>query len=722
VPVQVSYPGVYVNIVATPQPPTGGASTSIAAFIGRAPMGPSEQAVPVLNYADYARKFGGLNKDSAISYQANAFFSNGGEQAVVVRVYKAPLQTSIVVTGTPATGTEYTLAYNTVDGGAATEVPYTAVAGDDTGKVATTLVGLINAQKTAPGTLPAGVTASIDPSDTTGSTILVVIATGTSDDAVGIFAITNNLDVEGPGVIGQGTAQVPIATTMVVTVPDTTAAKKGEYLLGFTPLGGAAINAVYTATADGDATIASNLVTQITQSRTLPNLVSASATANVITLTYKQAVQVSELSPPASPMTLAAGSSLLTFQAASPGLWGDELTVQVDTVDVDTVNLTINYFDGSSYQTERFPNLTFKDQPSVNPNRVDKVLANSSQYLRWTYAAGVVVGAKGTTYVGFGSKGADSAPLDVDAYLGTGAENPGIQALEELPYGFNIVCIPPDDIHDEQGGDQLAGVYSAAADICVQNNAMLIIDPPTSWYGSWSSGNASSISISDLGTFTAEQGRSAAVYFPRVIIADPLMNGFPKVLPNCGFIAAAWASMDSGVGVWKAPAGLDAPIGGIIDLQAKLSDDENGVLNPQGINALRDFNVGGDVVWGARTLRGADVLGDAYKYIPIRRVALYIATSMLSDTKWAVFQPNGQALWARLSDQVGTFMAGLFSQGAFAGTSQDQAFFVKCDATTTLPADQAAGIVNVQIGFAPLYPAEFVVITVSQKQAASSGS
>jgi phage tail sheath protein FI len=198
------------------------------------------------------------------------------------------------------------------------------------------------------------------------------------------------------------------------------------------------------------------------------------------------------------------------------------------------------------------------------------------------------------------------------------------------------------------------------------------------------------------------------------------MNGQPKVLPPCGFMAAAWAATDTAAGVWKAPAGLDVPVGGITGLQANLSDDDSGALNPQGINAIRQFSIGGNVVWGARTVYGSDTLNDEYKYLPVRRLLLYIETSLRFGTMWAVFQPNGPSLWSRLQTQISTFMAGLFSQGALAGTSASQAFFVKCDATTTLPSDQAAGIVNVQVGFAPLYPAEFVVITVSQQTAKSS--
>jgi phage tail sheath protein FI len=149
-------------------------------------------------------------------------------------------------------------------------------------------------------------------------------------------------------------------------------------------------------------------------------------------------------------------------------------------------------------------------------------------------------------------------------------------------------------------------------------------------------------------------------------------------------------------------------------LELKLSDTDNGLLNPQGINCLRTFPVYGNVVWGARTLKGADVLNDDYKYVPVRRLALYIEDSLLRGMQWAVFEPNAEPLWAQIRLSVGSFMNTLYRQGAFAGATAKDAYYVACDATTTTQDDINMGIVNVQIGFAPLKPAEFVVITIQQ--------
>jgi phage tail sheath protein FI len=166
--------------------------------------------------------------------------------------------------------------------------------------------------------------------------------------------------------------------------------------------------------------------------------------------------------------------------------------------------------------------------------------------------------------------------------------------------------------------------------------------------------------------------------------------------------------------VWKAPAGIDASLSSVSGLQHVLTDLENGQLNQEAINCLRGFNVYGDVVWGARTLAGNDQAGSEWKYVPIRRLALFIESSLYDGTQWVVFEPNDERLWSQIRLNVGAFMQGLFLQGAFQGTTPQKAYFVKCDAENNPQASINLGIVNILVGFAPLYPAEFVVIQIQQ--------
>jgi phage tail sheath protein FI len=180
------------------------------------------------------------------------------------------------------------------------------------------------------------------------------------------------------------------------------------------------------------------------------------------------------------------------------------------------------------------------------------------------------------------------------------------------------------------------------------------------------------------------------------------------VAAQCGY------RTDAARGVWKAPAGLEATVSGVSGLTVKLTDGENGQLNPIAVNCLRNFPNFGTVVWGSRTLDGADQLASEWKYVPVRRVALFIEESLYRGTQWVVFEPNDEPLWAQVRLNIGAFMHNLFRQGAFQGKTPNEAYFVKCDKETTTQNDINLGIVNIVVGFAPLKPAEFVIIKIQQ--------
>jgi hypothetical protein len=182
----------------------------------------------------------------------------------------------------------------------------------------------------------------------------------------------------------------------------------------------------------------------------------------------------------------------------------------------------------------------------------------------------------------------------------------------------------------------------------------------------------------------------------------------------CGVVAGLYARIDSERGVWKAAAGTEATLRGVTALGYVLSDPENGVLNPLALNCFRRFPIYGHVAWGARTLVGSDAEGSEWKYIPVRRTALMLEESLFRGTKWVVFEPNDESLWAQIRLNIGAYMQSLFRQGAFAGASPREAYYVKCDAETTTQDDRNKGIVNIEVGFAPLKPAEFVVIHIKQ--------
>jgi phage tail sheath protein FI len=179
-------------------------------------------------------------------------------------------------------------------------------------------------------------------------------------------------------------------------------------------------------------------------------------------------------------------------------------------------------------------------------------------------------------------------------------------------------------------------------------------------------------------------------------------------------VAGLYARIDGTRGVWKAPAGTEATLTGVQGLVYKMSDPENGVLNPIGLNCFRTFPVYGNILWGARTLVGADADANQWKYVPVRRIALYIEESLYRGTQWVVFEPNDEPLWAAIRLNVGSFMSDLFRKGAFQGLTPKDAYLVKCDSETTTQSDIDNGIVNILVGFAPLKPAEFVIIQIQQ--------
>ncbi|MBV7328184.1 phage tail sheath subtilisin-like domain-containing protein [Chloroflexi bacterium TSY] len=208
-----------------------------------------------------------------------------------------------------------------------------------------------------------------------------------------------------------------------------------------------------------------------------------------------------------------------------------------------------------------------------------------------------------------------------------------------------------------------------------------------------------------------------AVYFPWIRALDPSGRSTePILLPPSGYIAGLYARIDGRRGVWKAPAGTEASLSGAVGLAIDLTDIQQGNLNRMNVNCLRRFAAAGIVSWGARTITS----DPEYQYVPVRRMGIMLRVSIYQGIQWAVFEPNDEPLWAALRLNIGSFMMNLFRQGAFQGATPSEAFFVKCDSETTTQDDINLGIVNVLVAFAPLKPAEFVVVKISQKAGQAS--
>jgi phage tail sheath protein FI len=416
----------------------------------------------------------------------------------------------------------------------------------------------------------------------------------------------------------------------------------------------------------------------------------------------------------------------LRLIASGPGSWANHLTARVthpvarDAHEIahaetfgsdDLFHLEVrDTRPGSTDAPEVFLNVTLVD----GPRRVDRVLTESRLVRVATMPEGITRPGEGTydTTTGQGDDGRDLALEDYLGGEGTQfeADGLGLHALGRADL-FNLLCLPP----SRPNGDLPPGLWSAALALCAARRAFLLVDPPAGMRPSrlpeW---------VGGLG-LSGEALRNAAVYLPRIRRADPLRDGAIGAFVPCGALAGVMARTDASRGVWKAPAGLDAGIVGATGLEQVTADGDSALLNPLGINCLRTFPQAGVVVWGARTLRGADTLADDYKYVPVRRFALYLEESLYRGTQWVVFEPNDEQLWSQIRTSLGSFMQDLFRQGAFQGRTPREAYFVACDAETTTQYDIDRGVVNVLVGFAPLKPAEFVVISVQQKTAGAVG-
>jgi phage tail sheath protein FI len=406
------------------------------------------------------------------------------------------------------------------------------------------------------------------------------------------------------------------------------------------------------------------------------------------------------------------------LQAVYPGAWGNNLQVTVAHNDAATVEVAAQQ---GLAVTDLF-NITIEDLKTglredylnvsvvPGPRQLDKVLSDLSKLA--VVATGFTLPASrpadGEYTVIPADEASDGIVLSANDYIGPGTEaaKEGLYALEQTDL-FNLLCLPPD--WDTTSNTSYPGnLLATAASYCEdERRAMLLVDPPSDWTDTDSA-------VTGIGAGIGTNSKNTAIFFPRIKQSNPLRDNQIEEFVPCGVVAGVFARTDSQRGVWKAPAGMEATLRGVAELTVKLTDRENGRLNPLGVNCLRAFPVIGRTIWGSRTLKGADQLASEWKYIPVRRTALFIEESLFRGTQWVVFEPNDEPLWAQIRLNVGAFMHNLFRQGAFQGTTPREAYFVKCDKETTTQNDIDRGIVNIVVGFAPLKPAEFVIIKLQQ--------
>lgn len=267
----------------------------------------------------------------------------------------------------------------------------------------------------------------------------------------------------------------------------------------------------------------------------------------------------------------------------------------------------------------------------------------------------------------------------------------GLQRLDAVD-ALNLLCLP---------GETELDALRAALEYAERRRAFVLIDPP---------GADLDRTIAFAGALARSGSPNGAVYFPPVQVDDAAA----EARPPSGAVAGMYARHDRTRGVWKAPEGSHAALPGVVAPVVELDDDAFSRLSAAGVNSIRLFPGSGIRVWGSRTLLGADTSTSDWKYIPVRRLALFVEESLYRGTQWTVFEPNGEPLWAKLRLQIAVFLDTLFRAGALQGRRPDEAYFVRCGRDTMSQNDLDNGLVRIAVGVAPTKPAEFVEITIGQ--------
>lgn len=364
----------------------------------------------------------------------------------------------------------------------------------------------------------------------------------------------------------------------------------------------------------------------------------------------------------------------------------------------DTADVVITY--GSRSETYRAVSIN-----ASSDNYIEKRIGTAANPVSSLVTVSAPVGG----YTSFTAAPATTLPPPTGSTPFTGSDFIDVfdtdSELDKVPI-FNLLVIP---------GVADNGVWSAALAFCEKKQAFVILDPPAQAIAAPNSSFVPSRWIADLMDSIVPKSQNGAIYFPYLKSNDPL-TGNPIELPPSGFVAGIYARTDLNRGVWKAPAGLETTVSnttGVVE-SGRMTDPRQGTLNPKGINCLRSFPGVGTVVYGARTLVSENTALQQWKYVPVRRVTLFIEQTLYRNLGWVVFEPNDEPLWAAIRLSIEGFMLSLFSQGAFQGATPSQAFQVKCDKSTTTQTDVNNGIVNIVVAFAPLKPAEFVIIKIAQ--------
>ena len=759
--VAVSYPGVYIEEVPSGVQTIVGVATSVAAFVGYTVRGPVNDPVQIFSFADFEREFGGLHADSELSYAVRDFTLNGGATAWIARVAKGAAAASVdlktapngvpTLTATAKTEGQWgnalviSVDYATANPASTFNLSVAEMV-DRNGRLVEArnethrnlsmnelsgnyAVGAVNASSDLIELADQGASVT-DPGESRSATLTEAVAGELNDDRRQLAISIDGGPYKEFDLFGGG-GSLPTPTLEAI------AEAIQEQVQALEPGNGAFTN--FTCTIDASQILARSGTTGSRSSSVVfapAPIRSATAMLRLGTAGGGRETEAAASIRPAATGT--AGGRISNFSAVTWGV-SDQMTVELRdaknvafetetvtlraptslaearaqiTKELQTSNVAafgqaqINIIDEALVIT---PGGTrFSQRFEFAGDAADKLLLSNGQGGVPSVAAYQPGIGPSTQAQVKGSAGNDGTRPGLDEIRGTRSTRTGLFALEDVDL-FNILNLP--GVSEYVADPEAVNVLLATAiSYAEERRAMILLDMPADR----DTFDKARDWINDPAVTTNLRHPNAVAYFSRILAADPLQNNRLRSFANSGTIAGIYARTDAAQGVWQAPAGTEARLRGVQGLEYGLTDPENGVLNQLGLNSLRVFDVFGFLVWGARTMVGADALTHESKYLNVRRLTLFIEESLYRGTQFAVFRPNGETLWSELRLSVGTFMNNLFRQGAFQGTTPQQAYLVRCDATTTTQADIDLGIVNIIVGFAPLKPAEFVIIQIQQ--------
>lgn len=682
---QLKHPGIYTEELPSGNRAITGASTSVALFVGPTRTGPDGRRTRIQSFGDFETLYGGISPTSNLSYAVLHFFANGGGEAYVIRVPPsgASQASTQVIRDSAGTNTSITLTalssgiggnniFFEIDSFGIGAGPFESGANKK----------LFNLTITDPTTGLVERFTRISTDATNARFAEAVVsdpATGSS--LVSLKVPAGSIGLDGPqanGTVYKLKNSLPTGATFAADVVVKLEIDVRDGAGAVTAALGTAIDnlVVYEKDAAKPTTVL-ELVTQLgsvlnEKLRATPALISAMEGVAIEATAFEGGAFIRLRTTPSNGAAL----SKRLFDA----------TVRLSDAAAGTQFLA-TFFVGT-------------------PQKI----ANPSRY------------RLGASYTGTGTQIAVSGAAPITPVVGvdgnvngqptSAAFKQAVMDLDKPDPFFNTLCLP--DAVRPQATDPNAllhanamAIYGEAARICENKHALLLIDP----FPDVKTTGAAEAWKSTRFTFQSDH---AAVFFPNIRVDDPAVPGAIRACPPSGAMAGVIARTDAQFGVWQSPAGTEASINGAYGPSVVLSDAEHGILNPLGLNVIRQFPIYNTVNFGSRTLDGSNAQASDWKYIAPRRTADYIFRSLLEGLRWAIHKPNGEQLWAQLRISVTSFMHGMFVQGAFKGVSPRQAYFVLCDASTTSQTDIDLGAVNILVGFAPLKPAEFVVIKLRQ--------